>query len=227
MTFTSDGASIPECSLPVTLTGGQAACTTLSLAIGVHTIKACYSGDSNFQPSCGQVTQVVNPAATTVTVTSAPNPSQFNHSVVITALVNGAPGGPLPSGTVTFTDRFNGIQSTLCAGVPLHEPGVAVCTTTVLTCGTHSQLVASYSGDQNYSPSNGSDNPPQVVVGCGDFTVLPISPGTVEVTQTFTNNDDPFHAQAINVTVQPFPDTPARFDCRVASAPRSPGEVAR
>ena len=42
------------------------------------------------------------------------------------------------------------------------------------------------------------------MTGCGDFTVLPISPGSVQITQTDNNNNDPFFAQGINVTVQPL-----------------------
>ena len=138
-----------------------AVCLVQNLSAGTHSqITACYSGDTNFQPGCGQIIQTVNQATTTVNVNSTPNPSHFNHPVAITASVNGVPGAPPPSGTVTFTDRFNGVLTTLCAGVPLNGSGMAVCSTTVLACGTHSQLVASYSGDQNYLPSNGTDNPP-------------------------------------------------------------------
>ena len=42
-----------------------------------------------------------------------------------------------------------------------------------------------------------------MVTGCGDFALLPISPGSVQITQTYNNNNDPFFAQTINVTVQP------------------------
>ena len=146
----------------------------------------------NFQPGCGQETQVVNEAAATVQVTSMPNPSQFGQAVTITAVVSGNPAGPPPSGTVTFTDLFNGVQTTLCSGVPLNEMDTARCSTTALACGTHSQLVAIYSGDMNYLPGSGAGNPPQVVAGCGDFTVLPFSPDTVQVMQTYNNNDYPF-----------------------------------
>jgi hypothetical protein len=201
VTFSSDNNTV--CSAVQLGVGGIASCQVSTLTPGTHNIQACYSGDANFQPSCGQIIQTVNQATTTVNVTSTPNPSHFNQLVTISALVNGVPG-LLPSGTVTFTDTFNGIQTTLCAGVRLRESGMAVCSTTVLACGTHSNLVASYSGDQNYLPSNGTDSPPQVVIGCGDFTVLPISPGSVQITQTDNNNNDPFFAQGINVTLQPL-----------------------
>lgn len=225
VSFTSDNN--PICSAVQLGNGGVATCLASNLPAGSHNVQACYSGDSNFQPGCGQETQVVKQAASAVTVTSAPNPSQFGQPAVVTAAVSGVPGGGLPTGTVTFTDTFNGIQTTLCSGVQLNELGAARCSTSTLACGTHSQLVASYSSDQNYLPGNGTDSPPQVVVGCGDFTVLPISPGAVQVTQTFTNNDDPFFPQAINVTVQPLNgySSTVQLSCSV-SPPLSGGSCA-
>jgi hypothetical protein len=193
-----------------------AVCQVQNLSGGTHSqITACYSGDANFQPGCGQDMQVVNKASVTVTVSSATNPSQFGQPVTITAVVHGAPAGASPSGTVTFMDTLNGVQTTLCSALPVNQ----ACSTTILAVGTHSQIVASYGGDQNYLAGNGTDSPPQVVLApVGDFTILPISPGTVEVTQTFTNNDDPFHSQPINVTVQPLSDYngTVRLSCSVS-----------
>jgi hypothetical protein len=173
--------------------------------VGTQNIQSNFSPDGTFYSgSFSNVVSVVGcRSTTTTTVAGLPNPSLHLQPVNFTASVSVPPGSPAPSGTMTFTDTFNGVQTTLCAGTPLNRSGMAVCSTTVLACGTHSQLVASYSGDQNYLPSNGTDSPPQVVTGCGDFTVL-VSPGSVEVTQTYNNNNDPFHAQAINVTVQPL-----------------------
>ncbi len=44
----------------------------------------------------------------------------------------------------------------------------------------------------------------QTVQAAADFTLLPISPATVIVTQSFTNEDDPFFAQTIHLTAQPL-----------------------
>jgi Bacterial Ig-like domain (group 3)/FG-GAP-like repeat len=173
--------------------------------VGTQNIQSNFSPDGTFYSgSFSNVVSVVGcRSTTTTTVAGLPNPSLHLQPVNFTASVSVPPGSPAPSGTMTFTDTFNGVQTTLCAGTPLNRSGMAVCSTTVLACGTHSQLVASYSGDQNYLPSNGTDNPPQVVTGCGDFALLPISPGSVQITQTYNNNNDPFFAQTINVTVQP------------------------
>ena len=67
--FQIDGTNFGS---PVTLVGGSAtssAITTLSAA--AHTIKAIYSGDTNFATSTGTLTQTVNPAALTITANNA------------------------------------------------------------------------------------------------------------------------------------------------------------
>jgi hypothetical protein len=53
------GAST-QISSTQTLSGGTAAVSTTTLAIGTHTILACYSGDPNFTGSSGTVSQTVN-----------------------------------------------------------------------------------------------------------------------------------------------------------------------
>jgi hypothetical protein len=51
-----------------------AACTTTSLTAGTDTIKASYSGNSDYTGSAGSVTQTVNKAASTTTVVSSKSP---------------------------------------------------------------------------------------------------------------------------------------------------------
>ncbi len=196
----------------------------------LNNIQVCGVGDQSIQSSFspngafyfGSVSNTVSVMGcglitSTTTLGGSPNPSPHLQPVNFTASVTVPPGGPAPSGTVTFTDTFNGVQTTLCSGVQLNQLGTAGCSTATLACGTHSQLVARYSGDKNYLPSVGTDNPPQVVTGCGDFTVH-ISPASVEVTQTYNNNNDPFHAQAINLTVQPLNgySNPVQLSCSVS-----------
>lgn len=106
------------------LSGNQASINLSSLGAGSHAITAIYSGDSNFLPSTGSDTQTVNPgpAATTTTVTSAPDPSAFGQTVVFTATVTtNPPATGIPTGSVTFTiDGPGGTTSgpvTLVGGV--------------------------------------------------------------------------------------------------------------
>jgi hypothetical protein len=106
-------------------------------------------------------TLTVNKQASSITLTSSQNPSDFGQSVLFTATVTSEPqGGIIPTGTVQFLDGGNTITG--CAAVAVDE-GQAVCQTNALTVGSHT-ITAAYNGDANFNTSTGalSDNP-QVV----------------------------------------------------------------
>ena len=146
--FTSDGVQIGS----VALTNGVAVLNYSDLPIGTHEILAVYQGGGGFGGSTSnQVQQVVELPLSTTTVTSAPNPSLGGQQVTITANV-GPAGPPQPTGTVAFTS--NGTTISGCGAVPLNS-GTAHCVTSSLPVGTDI-VVATYSGDSNYSPSSGS-----------------------------------------------------------------------
>lgn len=136
--------------------------------------------------------------ATTTTLTSTPNPSSYLQPVTFTATVTASNGGS-PTGTVTFSADGNIICNSVPL-VPVQNGSAADCQTSSLAVGSHN-ILASYSGDINFAPSRGGLT--QMVLVAGDFTVL-VSPGTATVTQGYTNNNDPFFAQTINVTAQPL-----------------------
>ncbi len=143
----SDGAA--------SCTGSVAAgtCTLTPTTAGAKTLTATYAGDSNFNGSSDTEPHQVNPANTTTTVTSSPNPSLVGQTVTINATVTAnPPGGGTPTGTVTFKDGATPIAG--CSGVPL-SGGSASCSTAALTVGTHT-LNVDYSGDSNFNPSSGS-----------------------------------------------------------------------
>ena len=100
---------------------------------------------------CGTVFRLPGPPPSTTTVTSSPNPSTFGQQVTITATV-GPAGPPAPTGTVGFTS--NGTAISGCTSVTLNS-GTAQCVTSSLSVGTD-MIVATYSGDSNYSGSSGS-----------------------------------------------------------------------
>lgn len=102
---------------------------------------ASYPGDANFQPS-GSPTL----AATSVSLTASPNPSNTFQSVTLTATVSSASATPAPTGKVFFLDGTTPLGSAALSG------GVATLTTTFITAGAHS-LTASYTGDANYQAS--------------------------------------------------------------------------
>jgi hypothetical protein len=174
VTFTADGNVIcPDVPLVPTSNGATATCQAATLLAGSHSIVASYSGNTQFAPSQSQpLTEVVNRAATTTSITSTPNPSMYLQTVTITATVIGANGGS-PTQTVNFTDNGNAIPG--CGAVALTAQtngSVAICQTTTLSIGTHSQIVATYSGDNNYSGGSGTLRPAQVVEAASTTIVI-------------------------------------------------------
>jgi hypothetical protein len=57
-TTSSPATNVPGCA-PVSVTNGQATCSTTGLQSGVRSLTASYSGDSNFQSSSATLTQTV------------------------------------------------------------------------------------------------------------------------------------------------------------------------
>ncbi|MGA2499634.1 MAG: Ig-like domain repeat protein [Tepidisphaeraceae bacterium] len=128
------------------LTSGAATYTISTLAVGVHSITASYSGDSGHGASSSTDngvsawSQVVE-EQTSIALTSSANPSAVGQSVTFTATVTATNGGGVvPDGTITFLDG-----TTTLADVQT-STGVAAYTTSALTAGTHS-ITAIYSGD--------------------------------------------------------------------------------
>ncbi|RPE37315.1 YVTN family beta-propeller protein [Streptomyces sp. Ag109_O5-1] len=151
--------------------GGVATFTTSTLGAGTHSLTAVYAGDGSFNGSTSPVdTQTVNAANTTTALTSSPDPSVFGQGKVLTATVSPvAPGGGIPTGTVTF---FDGMTS-LGTGT-LNGSGVATLTVSNLSVGSHS-LTATYGGDSSF---NGSTSPAdtQTVNAADTTTALTSSP---------------------------------------------------
>ncbi|REK90530.1 Ig-like domain repeat protein, partial [Streptomyces inhibens] len=190
-------------TLTGTLSGGTASVTTSSLGAGTHAVTATYSGDANFLTSSGADTQTVNQASTTTTVTSFPDPSVVGQSVTLTAFVGAvAPGGGVPTGTVTFV-ATDGVTTVNLTGT-LDGSGVAaVSTNGLVTAGTY-LITATYGGDANYTGSSDTDtqtvgqastttsvtsSPDPSVVGqpvTFTATVSPVAPGTGTPTGTVT-----------------------------------------
>lgn len=154
VTFNDGAAAL--CSNVAVSGAGVATCTTsaLSTAASPHSVTAIYGGDASFNasPASAVLSQVVNKAATSTVLTSGTNPSVFGQSVTFTATVSvAAPGAGTPTGTVNFTDG----AATVCANAAVSGAGVATCTTSTLTTGSHS-VTASYGGDASFSASASS-----------------------------------------------------------------------
>ncbi len=146
--FKSDGAQIGAALLYF----GTAVLNYSGLSMGTHNIVAVYQGGGGFTGSTSNtVQQQVELPLSTTAVTSTPNPSVVGDQVTITAMI-GPSGPPAPTGTVSFTSNGSAISG--CTSLVLNS-GEAVCTTSALPVGTDA-IVATYSGDENYSPSSGS-----------------------------------------------------------------------
>ena len=130
-----------------TLNGSfQTSFTTSYLTAGAHSITALYGGSvgNATSASVGLVQNVTETRpATTITLTSGGNPSNYGSAVTFTATVNGAS----PTGSATF---YNG-ASILGTGT-LNGSGQAILTTRGLTPGWRA-ISASYLGDANNAPS--------------------------------------------------------------------------
>ena len=152
VSFTDNGTAIASCTALAPSTQGKATCTTSTLALGTHPIVASYTGDANFSDSTSStLSQVVNPASTSVSISSSASNSTVNQSVTFTATVSSTTGGTAFSGTMTFTDGSN----TICSLAVDATTGVATCTDTSLTAGSHT-ITATYGGDTNFATSSKS-----------------------------------------------------------------------
>jgi hypothetical protein len=145
--FTVDGVAQAGSAL----VSGVATLNYASLAVGSHSISASYAGDSNYNgsSSASNLTQVVNKAATTVTVASSKNPAARGTAITFTATVRAtSPGTGTPAGTVQF--KVGGVN--LGAAVAVSAGGTATVTSSTLAVGANS-ITAVYSGNTNYNTS--------------------------------------------------------------------------
>src|SRR5207253_4694163 len=87
--------------------------------------------------------------ATSVAVASSAKPSVLGQAVTLTATVSPSSVSGVPTGTVTFLDG----TTTLCTD-SLNSSGSATFTASSFAVAAHS-ITATYSGDGNFSGSNG------------------------------------------------------------------------
>ena len=181
VTFTSNAASIPDCSPtpnPVPLASGQATCTTTTLASGIDTIAAVYSGDNNYtdsEPSLSQTVQDFSPGVTftpgvTPGVVSIPqsttNTSQpFNQQTITFSAMSSS--GFANSLTLTCqVTQING-QEPGCDPVLSPVPFVNGTATTTFTITT---LTSTPIG--NYTATVTATDPASGLLHSANFAVL-------------------------------------------------------
>jgi hypothetical protein len=130
-----------------TSNAGSATLVVSTLASGTQILTAVYSGDANYAGSTSPgLAEIVPPGATrtatTTSLTSAPNPVQYGHSIALTATVS----PPSATGSVTYYDGVNVIGSSLLAG------GLTSFSTSMLASGIQT-IKAIYAGDASNAPS--------------------------------------------------------------------------
>jgi Bacterial Ig-like domain (group 3)/Abnormal spindle-like microcephaly-assoc'd, ASPM-SPD-2-Hydin/Beta-propeller repeat len=159
------------------LSGGSASFKTSALTAGTNSITAVYAGDTNFAGSkSNTVSQVVNKATTTTTLTSSLNPSTFGQSVTLTASEAPQFSGTV-TGTVTFYDGTTLLKTVALSG------GAAKFTTSTLASGTHS-ITATYNGSASFDGSTSA--PVNQVVRVATTTTLTSSPNPSTYGQAVT-----------------------------------------
>jgi hypothetical protein len=126
------------------ITAGKATLTTSALAAGTPSITAQYGGDANFNSAASTaLVQVVNQAATSVTLAVTPNPVVAGNAVTMTATVTAG-----ATGTVTFFDGATALGSAPIGGT---MATLVIGTLSPLTPGSHN-ITAHYNGDANHTP---------------------------------------------------------------------------
>ena len=171
----------------VNVANGQAQLSVNSLQGGSNSLFAVFnSADPNYGGSTSPAVIVtVAKAASTVTLTTSPNPALTSDSIMLTATVPAAPG--MPNGTVQFLDGATVLGSASLSG------GSAYIFTSTLAAGTAHLLTAVYSGDSNYLGSS-SAAVSQVVKF---VTTLAFS----------TDNASPIAGQPLTLTATVTPNT--------------------
>jgi hypothetical protein len=173
---------------------GQVTFSTTSLPITGGTpdqIVAVYSGSSSVTGSTSSsISQAVSASATTLHLNPSPASVTFGQSVTLVAAVSAnLPGGGVPTGSVVFSDTFNGSTTTLNGGsqVALDNNGNAILTVPNFAVGTHSIQAV-------YTPNNGN------YTGSNDTQTVTVNPAGTPVTVTSTPNPS-VNGQTVQFTV--------------------------
>jgi X-X-X-Leu-X-X-Gly heptad repeat protein len=186
------GAAVPLSGSGTAVTAASGATATLTVSGSPHIIRAVYtSTGGSFSGSSGTLSQTVNPAPTSTTVTSSVNPSIYGQSVTFTVTVANIAGAGIstarPTGSVQFMDG----SSLLGTPQTVSGLGAATLTTGALTVGTH-PITAVYTNIDGNFKSSASSSLTQVVE---DFSII-----ATPTAQTIPSG----HQAIYSVTVTPI-----------------------
>ena len=176
VTFKNGTASLGTASLDGS---GVAMLTKTTLPDGADSLTASYNSDAlNGKSTSTTVTDVVNQAAISMSLTSTPNPSPFGKSVKFTATFTS--NGKLPTGPVTFS-----LAGTTLGTASIGGTGEAVFSTSALPAGSD-VVIATYAGNADYSPAT--------------MSVTQVVNATTIVLTSSLNPSN--HGQAVTLTAQ-------------------------
>jgi hypothetical protein len=145
VTFKSGTATLAT----VALNNGVAIYNNSNLSVGTKSITAVYNGGSTYASSTSSpLSQIINKAATSMSLTSSANPSSFGQSVTFTAAVSPQYSGT-PTGSITFKLGTKILQTVTLIG------GSASYTTTTSPRGSDN-INATYNASASFITSSGS-----------------------------------------------------------------------
>lgn len=145
--FRANGVPIGQGELDGT---GKAVLSTSGLAVGAYSVTAEYTGDESFIDSTSPPVSVgIVKDAVSVELVSSKNPAQFGDTITLTATVETASTGGVPTGEVVFREGANELDR-----APLDGAGKAQLVTS-LSVGAHTLSVA-YEGDANHEMGTSS-----------------------------------------------------------------------
>ena len=165
---------------------GKATCDVTYTSAGSHTVTASYAGAGVVTGSTSDpLSQRVDKAPTTTSLSSSTNPSTTGQTVTFTATV--APtgsGAGVPTGTVSFADGPNGLA---CAGGANQtlSAGKATCQVAFASVSGSRSITATYAGNADFATST-STAVSQGVNQAGTTTALDASPSTATTGQSVT-----------------------------------------
>jgi hypothetical protein len=175
---TSSATTLCTITLPVTT------CSTTDQALApsgtAYSVTASYPGDTNFTGSTsGAQSLTITGGNSTTTVSPSSSSVIYGNETTVTFTVTVT---PLKAGTPTGTATVKTGATTLCTVTTLTPDGSGTCrpsNSTLLTVSsTAYPVVATYSGDSNFSPS-ASDPSNLTVTQATTGTALAVSPSSV------------------------------------------------
>lgn len=175
VTFVVDGQ--PLGSAPLAANNVASFNVTSPLAVGLHTFKAIWPGDSNNPPSEAVADHVVAGLTTQLTLTASPSSAVVGQAIALTRTITAANANPVPiTGTVAYQDGLaNLAPETL---LPNPSPNTGPVYLPLLSYGHHT-IQATYSGDNSYAPSSASASID--IAGLASTFTATASPSTIYV----------------------------------------------